>query len=235
MSERSEASTQPEAPERIGFWPMMGFQLAIAVLGLGLGLGMGLWQRTPVLADDATLYSANWWGRGWIWALSGGLLVSVLLLGGVWLLRRSRLVWLRRIEELLEQSLVPSLRRFRGWQLMALAAAAGIGEELCFRWALQGIVEAGLLRWLAGWQLAGGPEIWAYGVALGLVSVLFGLLHAITPGYFVIAAAMGLIFGLLVPVGLGLVGVMIAHAVYDYLAFLWLCGRWPFPAAGAGG
>ena len=52
---------------------------------------------------------------------------------------------------------------------------AGIGEELLFR----GVVQALLERWLGPW------------IALGVASILFGLVHALTPTYALLAAFAG--------------------------------------------
>lgn len=105
--------------------------------------------------------------------------------------------------------LVAELFRGAGWiHLAAVAIAAGVGEEMLFRGALQPVA----VRWC--------------GEATGVlaVSLLFGVLHALTPTYFVLATAVGLYFGWLTQAFGDLTAPMIAHATYDFVALLVLLG-----------
>jgi membrane protease YdiL (CAAX protease family) len=118
---------------------------------------------------------------------------------------------LERIKKLLLETLGPSLRACRSYEVVALALVAGIGEEFLFRGAVQPLFE----RWTAstGWG-------WLAGLILS--NVVFGLLHFITPTYAVLAGLMGVYFGLLLdPTGTpNLLAPILAHGFYDYLAFL---------------
>jgi membrane protease YdiL (CAAX protease family) len=96
----------------------------------------------------------------------------------------------------------------RWWELLAVSVAAGVGEELLFRGALQPLGE----RWL-------GP---AYGLLA--VSVLFGAVHAASATYFVVATTVGLYFGWLAQRFDELVTPMFVHAAYDWAA-LWVLTR----------
>ena len=70
----------------------------------------------------------------------------------------------------------------------------------------------------AGW--VGGS--WGVWVGLAVASVLFGLAHAITVSYVLLAALMGLYLGWLwIATGNLLVPIM-AHAGYDFLALVYL-------------
>ncbi|MCC6491538.1 MAG: CPBP family intramembrane metalloprotease [Pirellulales bacterium] len=94
---------------------------------------------------------------------------------------------------------------FRGatcLELAAVAIAAGAGEELLFRGVLQPLA--------VGWL----------GAAAGLAaaSLLFGLLHALTPTYFVLATAVALYLGWLAHAYDDLAAPIIAHAMYDFVA-----------------
>jgi len=86
--------------------------------------------------------------------------------------------------------------------LAAVSIAAGIGEELLFRGALQPLAE----RW--------------WGAAFGLlaVSLLFGALHAMSWTYFVLAAAVGLYLGWLAQRYDELFTPIFVHALYDFAA-----------------
>jgi membrane protease YdiL (CAAX protease family) len=88
------------------------------------------------------------------------------------------------------------------WELLAVAIAAGAGEELLFRGALQPLAE----RWL--------------GAAAGLIltSVLFGALHAASTAYFVLATLVGLYLGWLAQTFDDLVTPIFVHAAYDFAA-----------------
>ena len=86
-----------------------------------------------------------------------------------------------------------------------MAALAGFGEELLFRGVLQ--------PWL------GRIHPW---VGIIGANLIFGALHALTPAYAVFATLIGLYFSWLYA-GYGepnLARPIIAHALYDYIAFL---------------
>jgi membrane protease YdiL (CAAX protease family) len=91
------------------------------------------------------------------------------------------------------------------YDLLLVAALAGFGEELLFRGVLQ--------PWIGrGHPLAG---------LIG-ANLIFGLLHALTPGYAALATAFGFYLSWLLA-GFGepnLLRPIVAHAAYDYVAFL---------------
>jgi hypothetical protein len=126
---------------------------------------------------------------------------------------RFRFSALERMKRIVLQLLGPSLAACRWYELVFVAALAGFGEELVFRGVLQRLLE----RWL---DFGGSGHI------AGLIAsnVIFGLLHFLTPTYALLAGLMGVYFGVLLdstnpP---SLVVPMVAHGVYDYLAFLLL-------------
>ena len=169
--------------------------------GLGLlALALGWWLGFPPMeAFRWTLCDASW-----------GALASLPML--VLLLVSARYpMWpfsdvLRVVDELL----VPLFRDCRVVDLALISALAGLGEEMLFRGVIQEVV--------AGW--VGGPAgPW---VGLAVAAVLFGLAHAITPSYVLLAALMGLYLGWLwIATGNLLVPVM-AHAIYDFIALVYL-------------
>ena len=118
---------------------------------------------------------------------------------------------LERIKSVLLETLGPLLRACRWYEVVALALVAGIGEEFLFRGAIQPL----FARWTAstGWG-------WAAGLILS--NVIFGLLHCITLTYAVLAGLMGVYFGLLLDATgtPNLLAPILAHGLYDYLAFL---------------
>ena len=84
--------------------------------------------------------------------------------------------------------------------MLLLAGAAGVGEEALFRGVLQ-------------------PALGPYG--LWISSLLFGVLHALTYTYFLLAALLGLYLGWLFERTDNLLVPVIVHALYDAVA-LWL-------------
>ncbi|UOA07242.1 CPBP family intramembrane glutamic endopeptidase [Methylobacter sp. S3L5C] len=111
-----------------------------------------------------------------------------------------------KIRELLLDTLGPGLHRYRWTDLFLLAAIAGIAEELLFRGVIQ--------PWIEG----------AWGLTAGLVvsNVVFGLVHAVTPLYAVLAALVGFYLGLSLDYGgeRNLLIPVIIHGFYDFLAFV---------------
>ena len=112
---------------------------------------------------------------------------------------------LRRIKEILLDVMGPPLSACRWYDLPLLAGLAGIGEELLFR----GVLQTGLDRW-------GGR-----GVGWVTASIIFGLVHAVTPTYAILATLIGLYLGALLYLEEppNLVVPIVVHAVYDLVAF----------------
>ena len=96
--------------------------------------------------------------------------------------------------------------RVRFMAAMVLSLAAGVGEEMLFR----GVVQAVLDRWWGPWA------------ALPVASLFFGLLHALTPTYAVLATLAGLYLGGVWLLTGNLLVVIVAHAFYDLIALVYL-------------
>jgi membrane protease YdiL (CAAX protease family) len=126
---------------------------------------------------------------------------------------RFRFSVLERIKRIVLQLLGPALVACRWYELLFVAALAGFGEELVFRGVLQRLCE----RWL---------NFQGYGPIAGLIAsnVVFGLLHSLTPTYAILAGLMGIYFGVLLDAGHppNVIAPILAHGLYDYLAFLLL-------------
>lgn len=120
-----------------------------------------------------------------------------------------------RIARVLDESMLPMFRKL-GWIDLAIVAAfAGWGEELLFR----AIVQDALVESLG---VVGG---------VALASLAFGLVHAVTPTYFVAATSIGAYLGVLRIATDGLWAPVLVHALYDFLAFVHLVKlNWPVPA-----
>ncbi len=148
----------------------------------------------------------------WRWSVRDGLVgvaASLPLLGLLLLLLRWPIGPLRHIERLSHEVLGPIFAVCSLGELLLIAGLAGVGEEMFFRGFLQGV-------------LARSLGIWP---GLVFASVVFGVLHWLTPTYAVLATLMGAYLGaiwlwtdnLLVPV--------IAHGLYDLIALVTLTRR----------
>ncbi len=166
------------------------FEGAVLLIGLGLGWWTGLLTPRSV--------HLNWPDLVW------GLLGVVPMLGGIFFATGLR----KTVTEMLGASLATC----RLGDLAALALLAGLGEEILFR----GVLEP----WI------GGSHPW---LGLLVANVLFGLAHALNWQYFLFALVTGLYMSLLHRGWPGLGGSLeepnllrpiVAHAVYDFIAFL---------------
>jgi hypothetical protein len=90
-------------------------------------------------------------------------------------------------------------------RIALLSAIAGIGEELLFRGVLQAAADRHM------------PSL----AAILLPNVLFAALHARALVYALAAGAIGVYLGVLFWTSGSLIAAMIAHALYDCIAFEW--------------
>lgn len=128
-----------------------------------------------------------------------GLLVAVLLaLGNYLLLTRAPAHWLiDGVREVYRATLVPLFSRVSPVGVVALGAAAGVGEEWLFRGVLQPVLGLTAATLLFGAAHVGGVRMLPFGVWATLMGLLMGGLTIVTGG---ITAA------------------VVAHGVYDMLA-----------------
>jgi len=183
------------------------FEACLAVFALGLGWW---WGCEPGATLD--LEYRTWPER--LEAIGWGLAASVPPLIGIWGI--DRLDWrpFAGLRDLVERQVVPWFARSTVLEFAVLSLAAGFGEELLFR----GLLQESFARWYGD-----GPA--AMAVGLTAASVLFGICHALNRTYFVLATGMGAYLGLLYLWTDDLVAPILAHAVYDFVALLWLARR----------
>jgi membrane protease YdiL (CAAX protease family) len=74
----------------------------------------------------------------------------------------------------------------------------------------RGVIQEVLTAWLNPW------------IGLILASLLFGLMHPITPFYIVLAAGMGAFLGWIFIATGNLLPAIITHGLYDFLALAYL-------------
>ena len=178
------------------------FLLAIVVEG-GIGLlavALGsLLRHPPVEAiawnlDDASI---------------GGIAVLPLVLI-VWLCVRSGWKPFQDMLRLVDEVVLPLFQPCRLWELAAIAAFAGLGEEMLFRGVIQNVIADQFIEPI-------GATIGCLGAAL-----LFGLLHWATPAYAVLASLIGLYLGWLWIATGNLLVPAVVHALYDFWALVYL-------------
>ncbi|MGM0569542.1 CPBP family intramembrane glutamic endopeptidase [Marinobacter sp.] len=179
------------AKRRRGFTPAVGLLFQAGIVLLGL---IPLWLFDIPVATGGLPVS------GYLaWGVAGGLLTYGLLL-------------LLSVTDVLSsdslQTHIRDLHRFvrsQSWPvLIGLAVLAGVGEELLFRAVIQG--------WI-------GEHL---GTASGILAgaVVFGLAHALSRAYFLVATALGAVFGVAYAVTDSIQLVMVWHAVYDLVVIL---------------
>jgi uncharacterized protein len=168
--------------------------LAVAAIALGWLLGQPPLQTLHFNFRDAAL----------------GVAATLPPLGLFWFCLKCPWKPFERIAHLLNVTIVPLFRDCGLAQLLMIAAAAGIGEEMLFRGTIQAAVAAGI----------GGP--WSIWLGLLVASALFGLLHPITPTYTLLAGLIGLYLGWLWLATGNLLTPILTHGVYDFLALLYL-------------
>ena len=149
----------------------------------------------------------KWWDALW------GLVATVPMMALFFLMLRWPVGPLLRIKRFSEEVLRPLLEPCSVLDLLGISVLAGLGEEMLFRGVLQGA--------FAHWLKSPWP-------ALALASVLFGLLHAVTLTYALLATLMGAYLGWLWYATGNLLTPILAHALYDFLALLFLL-RGPEP------
>lgn len=113
---------------------------------------------------------------------------------------------LQKIREMLYTTLGPGLSKLHWTDLFVLAAVAGISEEILFRGVIQ--------PWLEN----------SWGVMAGILvsSVIFGLMHAVTAMYFVMATVVSIYLGFYLDYDgtRNLLTPIIIHSLYDFFAFI---------------
>lgn len=178
-----------------GLSPLAGLLFQAGIVLLGL---------LPLLIFDIPVALDGLAPAGY---LAWGTLAGVLTYGG--------LLALSLVDVLSSDSMKKHIRdlhrfvRSQRWPvLIGLAVLAGIGEELLFRGVIQG--------WL-------GHHL---GLFAGIVAgaMVFGLAHAMSVAYFLVATALGLLFGVAYALTDSLQLVMVWHAVYDLVVIAVL--RW---------
>jgi membrane protease YdiL (CAAX protease family) len=172
------------------------FEGSLALAGVALG-----W-----LFGTKPLATLTWDPLAIAWGTAATLPMFAVLFCIVWL------PWgpFARLLQIVDEMIQTFFRGASLFDLAVVALMAGIGEEVLFR----GFVQAGLVR-LTGSQMVG---------LIG-AGVLFGLVHAITRTYAILATVVGIYLGLLWIYSGNLLAPILAHAIYDFGALWYLQKR----------
>jgi membrane protease YdiL (CAAX protease family) len=179
-----------------------GFPMAVVVEGALAILAIGFaWLFSVPLREQ---FPAT--GEAAVWAVVRGLAATVPMLAMFWWLANSNRPALRELRQQVERLLGDMFPMATLGQLALVAALAGVGEELLFRGVLQTVFG----RWTT-------PA-----AALVVVSLLFGLAHALSKIYFTFATVIGFFLGWLTWYFDDLLAPIVAHGVYDFAALVYL-------------
>lgn len=192
-----EMSTNSPTPENAA-----GFRMAVLVEGaLGLAaIGLAKLFDVELRQQFATDVRGLWRG------LLAGAVATLPLLILFWAMLESQwrpLVELKQQVRAMIRELFP---RARVLELAIVAILAGASEELLFRGVLQTLV--------GSWTT---PL-----VGLVIASLVFGALHAVSRLYFILATVIGAYLGWLLVEFNDLTVPIVAHAVYDFIALMYL-------------
>jgi membrane protease YdiL (CAAX protease family) len=179
-----EASPSPQDPD---FFTVLSVSFELGLIPVAWFIAW-IWPGPMVPA-------AHWTYEATLAGILATLPLIVLLAAITWTPARL-LAPLRRIRRRIRKILGPTLKDIRIWQVLLISIAAGIGEEVLFRGAVQG--RAGMI----------------------ITSLIFGLLHWITPTYALLAVVLGGYMGWLFQTTGNLLVPIIVHALYDFVALI---------------
>ena len=192
--------------DRESLAPAIIFEFLVGLVAIGIAWGIGLWVPTAIETLGTPFHAPD------LPSLAGGILAGLLwslpLLVALSLLQRLPIPPLRRMQQWVDAEVAPQFSGRSLTELVLLAAGAGIGEELLFRWALQ----CGFM------QAIGGTDGMLVGLCFG--AILFGMVHAVSGTYGTLAALIGLFLGIELLVTQSLVAVITTHAFYDLVIMI---------------
>ncbi len=183
------------------------FEGGLGLLALAVGWLVGHW---PAVGIDFSRLTAGAAAQPQLFAIGAGLAATIPLMLALWVIDRWPVGPLERLRKVAEELLPQMFAGASVLQLAVVSLAAGVGEELLFR----GLVQAGLSR-----LIGGAAGAW---IALVVASLLFGVCHWLNSTYAAAAALAGLYFGLIFWLTGSLWTPIVAHAMYDFLALLYL-------------
>ena len=170
-----------------------------------------------VLSEGGILLLA--WFQGWLFGtppfaraaltwqgLVAGVAGTVPLFLAMWWTGTSSWPPVARLREQVEEIVRDVFVHLSVTDIAVIAVLAGVAEEGLFR----GVLQVAFGAWITP------------GVGLAIASAMFGMVHFVTPLYAVLAGLIGLWLGAMFLVTGNLLGPIVAHALYDFIALTWL-------------
>lgn len=180
---------------RPGIGAAVVFELGALVIALVLAAVVGV--------DLLSQIRFRW--QGILWSI-----VAILpLLIAMWGIVHTPWAPFTRILRELDETVIPLFASCSFQELALISFLAGLGEEALFR----GLVQT---------QLSSAFGVWA---GLTGASVLFGLVHLLTPAYGILAGLVGAYLGFLFMLSENLLVPITTHAFYDLIALVYLVRR----------
>lgn len=201
---KAEALTRRETAQLVVSGTLLECGLGLIAVVAGWILGLPLWQVV------------SWEVGAFIFGTLAVLPMLLVFLMVEWLPLRA----FGEFRRLMKQVLAPLLRSATIPEVAMISIVAGLAEEAFFR----GIVQRGIMHLLGKTEFSGQME-WETTVAILAASVLFGLAHPLSRLYIILTTGIGSYLGVLFLVSGNLLVPMVAHAVYDFIAILYLT-RW---------
>ena len=135
-----------------------------------------------------------------------GLLATLPMFLGLLIVRRAHGGPLAKLNAAVDEMLIPLFARCTLMQLAPNFRSGGFRRGIL----VSGVLQPVLITW--------------WGVVPGLLgaSIVFGLLHAVTTAYAVLATVVGAYLGWLALATDNLLGPIIAHSLYDFLALIYM-------------
>lgn len=179
------------------FLKAAGFELLLGLIGLAAAWMFGYDARQLIPRVDQ--FDEILYGLGL------GVVATAPMLLAVWILDRLELTGVEELTRITKDRLLAPMRHLTVLELFAISVCAGLGEELLFR------------GWLQGWLIGPLDDASQGQIFVGVIiaSIAFGLVHAMTPTYFVLATLVGVYLGYLTIATENLLVPIVAHALYD--------------------
>jgi membrane protease YdiL (CAAX protease family) len=194
-------------------WMALMLEGLLVAVAIGLSFLQIYDHAQPLEATGKQLFETYlpWGWLGW------GVVAAIPMVLQLALLHAWRPRFYQPMENLVRDFLQPMFERSSWVELAIISLSAGFGEELLFRWCLQGGIE----HWIAGSLGA----MLATAIAIAISSVIFGLCHYVNWTYFVFAMLAGIYFGIVMAVSHSWVVCAVGHAVFDFVAFVYIQRR----------
>ena len=165
----------------------------------------GLYFLGLALMNSAEIELRSVFNVSWISTIYA-LLLTLPMFVALYLVERSRWEPIVQLRKEMDEKILPIFANCKVVDLAVIAFFAGVGEELFFR----------------GWMQAVLVE--RSGVVIGILitSIVFGFLHYLSTAYAVYAFLTSMYLGIIYLITGNVFIVMAIHAVYDFIALMYL-------------